>query len=296
MREAPARSRPGQLQVEVVRLGSRSLPREPDQVVREDPLQLMLDSQPLGVLMRTPGSDLELALGLLHAEGLIGGMADVGGVRIAPSGQDSFPGTDLRLELDPAAENLVDVRLTRPLPPGASGWQRALPSSSACGICGSATLEAVLRTQAPVEGTRLWDPDLLFELPDRLRAAQGLFQSTGGLHAAGLLRRGAADMEVAEDVGRHNAVDKLVGAALLHGRLPLTDGCLVVSGRAGFEIVQKAAAAQVAVVASISAPTSLAVQVADATGITLVGFLRGKRGNVYTHPERLVGLRPAPSR
>jgi FdhD protein len=177
--------------------------------------------------------------------------------------------------------------LRQPLPEGAIGWQRALPSSSACGICGSATLEALQRFQPPVKGERIWEPDRIFQLPELLAASQRTFQATGGLHAAGLLSWYGGEVEVAEDVGRHNAVDKLVGRSLLARRLPLTDSCLLVSGRAGFEIVQKAAAAQISVVASISAPSSLAVQVADATGVTLIGFLRGGRCNVYSHPERL---------
>ncbi len=288
MGQHPGRS--GQLQVEVTRLQPGAAASQLDQVAREDPLQVMINSRPLGILMRTPGSDLELALGLLFSEGLISDVSDLDHVRIAPSGQALIPPAGVELELDPEAENLVDVHLRHPPADGPSGWQRALPSSSACGICGSATLDAIRLTQAPVEGDLIFDPELIFDLPRRLQAAQGLFHTTGGLHAAGLLRAGSNELYVAEDVGRHNAVDKLVGAALLRGQLPLRDACLMVSGRAGFEIIQKAAAAQVALVASISAPSSLAVQVARATGITLVGFLRGSNGNVYSHPERLSGL------
>ncbi|MGA9776604.1 MAG: formate dehydrogenase accessory sulfurtransferase FdhD [Candidatus Dormiibacterota bacterium] len=288
MGQHPGRS--GQLQVEVTRLQPGAAASQLDQVAREDPLQVMVNSRPLGILMRTPGSDLELALGLLFSEGLISHVSDLDHVRIAPSGQTLVPPAGVELELDPEAENLVDVHLRHPPADGPSGWQRALPSSSACGICGSATLDAIRLTQAPVAGDLIFDPEVIFDLPRRLRAAQGLFRTTGGLHAAGLLRAGSKELEVAEDVGRHNAVDKLVGAALLRGQLPLRDACLTVSGRAGFEIIQKAAAAQVALVASISAPSSLAVQVAQATGITLIGFLRGSNGNVYSHPERLSGL------
>lgn len=258
-----------------------------ESVAREEALQLMVNGDPLAVMLRTPGRDLELALGLLHAEGVVRRRTDVKAVRLAPSGQVELDEIDLPLLMDPQAENLVDVLLRLPLPEGGLGWQRALPSSSACGICGTATLEAVQAVQANVEGTAVWRAEELFRLPPQLLEAQRVFHTTGGLHAAGLLRRTGDPLEVAEDVGRHNAVDKLVGRALLADRLPLTDALLVVSGRTGFEIVQKAAAAGIGVVASISAPSSLAVQVAEATGVTLVGFLRGARCNVYAHPERV---------
>jgi len=260
-----------------------------DSVAREEALQLMVDGRPLAVMLRTPGCDVELALGLLHAEGVIRRRADVAKLRIAPSGQADLDGIPLRVELDPEAENLVDVKLCTPLPEGALGWQRSLPSSSACGICGAATLEALQAFQGSVSGTGVWTAQQLFQLPDLLLDAQRVFHSTGGLHAAGLLRQQGQPLDVAEDVGRHNAVDKLVGRALLRGQLPLTDALLIVSGRTGFEIVQKAAAAGIGLVASISAPSSLAVQAAQTTGVTLVGFLRGERCNVYTHPQR-VGL------
>ena len=264
--------------------------RAADSVAREEALQLMVDGTPLGIVMRTPGADIDLALGLLHAEGVLRSLADVTFVTFAPSGQEKWPSARLELRPDPKLENLVDVHLQQPLSPLALGWQRNLPSSSACGICGAATLDAVLRFQPPVVGDRHWTRGRIVGLPEILRSSQAVFSRTGGLHAAGLLPFGKEDMAVAEDVGRHNAVDKLVGQALLEDRLPLTDSCLVVSGRAGFEIVQKAAAAQVAVVASVSAPSSIAVQTADALGVTLIGFLRGQSFNIYTHPERISGV------
>ncbi|MGH7667784.1 MAG: formate dehydrogenase accessory sulfurtransferase FdhD [Candidatus Dormibacteria bacterium] len=279
--------RSDQQRLQVTKIEGSSAQRTEDRVAKEEALQLMTDGQPLAVMMRTPGCDVELALGLLHAEGVVHRREDVAYLRLAPSGQTELEGIPLRVELDPEAENLVDVYLRRPLGEGVLGWQRALPSSSACGICGTATLEALQAVQANVEGSASWPAEELFRLPDMLLEAQRVFHSTGGLHAAGLLRRQGAAMDVAEDVGRHNAVDKLVGRALLRDELPLTDALLMVSGRAGFEIVQKAAAAGVGVVASISAPSSLAVAAAETTGVTLVGFLRGQRCNVYTHPERV---------
>ncbi len=264
-----------------------------DLVAREEALQLMVNSQPLAILLRTPGSDLELALGLLHAEGVVATLDEIALVRIASSGQHDLNISGLEARLDPEAENLVDVQLRSPLPDGGLGWQRALPSSSACGICGAATLEALRRFQPPVEGVRVWPVARIVRLPELLATSQRVFSSTGGLHAAGVLPWSADAMEVAEDVGRHNAVDKLVGRALLEGRLPLTDSALVVSGRAGFEIVQKAAAAQISVVAAISAPSSLAVQTAQLLGVTLIGFLRGEHFNIYSRPDR-VGLPTGP--
>jgi len=258
-----------------------------DSVAREEALQLLVDGRPLAILLRTPGCDVELALGLLHAEGVIQGREDVTGLRIAPSGQVELEGIPVPVELDVETENLVDVQLRSPLPEGSLGWQRALPSSSACGICGAATLEALHAVQANVGGRATWSAGDLYALPELLLEAQRVFHSTGGLHAAGLMRKKGQPLDVAEDVGRHNAVDKLVGRALLRRQLPLTDALLVVSGRAGFEIVQKAAAAGIGLLASVSAPSSLAVQAAETTGVTLVGFLRGERCNVYTHPERL---------
>ncbi|MGH7641497.1 MAG: formate dehydrogenase accessory sulfurtransferase FdhD [Candidatus Dormibacteria bacterium] len=282
--------RSDQLSLIVTKLKGSSARLARDRVAREEALQLLVDGNPLAILLRTPGCDVELALGLLHAEGLAHRREDIVGLRLAPSGQAVLDDIPLPIELDLQAENLVDIHLRTPLPQGALGWQRALPSSSACGICGTATLEALQAVQRDVEGTAIWPVDVLFQLPDRLLEAQRAFHSTGGLHGAGLLLRSADELEVAEDVGRHNAVDKLIGRALLKDQLPLTDALLVVSGRAGFEIVQKAAAGGIGLVASISAPSSLAVHAAQATGVTLVGFLRGERCNIYSHPER-VGMR-----
>lgn len=280
-------SRADQLGLLVTKIDEEGTKVAADSVAREEALQLMVDGRPLAVMLRTPGSDVELALGLLHAEGVVQQASDVEFLRLAPSGQARLDGIPIPVQLDPAAENLVDVHLRLPLPDGALGWQRALPSSSACGICGTATLEALQAVQTNVVGEAVWPADELFRLPAQLLEAQRAFHATGGLHGAGLLRQIGQHLEVAEDVGRHNAVDKLVGQALLRAQLPLTDALLVVSGRAGFEIVQKAAAAGIGLVASISAPSSLAVQAAEATGVTLVGFLRGRRCNVYSHPQRV---------
>ncbi len=287
MLESSPGARGGQQRFEVTRFDSGNSGISSEKVAREDALQLMINGRPLAILLRTPGDDLELALGLMHSEGVVKDLSEIDFVRLAPSGQAQIPATRWQIHLQPETENLVDIHLLTPLPEGTVGWQRALPSSSACGLCGTTTLEAIHRFHQPVKGTLVWNVDRLFSLPDLLAASQPVFNATGGLHAAGLLAFEAREMMVAEDVGRHNAVDKLIGRALLEQRLPLSNSCLVVSGRAGFEIVQKAAAAQIAVVASISAPSSMAVLTAETLGVTLVGFLRGRSCNVYTHPERL---------
>jgi FdhD protein len=279
--------RPDQQRLLVTKISEDGAQITEDSVAREEALRLMVDGLPLAVMLRTPGCDVELALGLLHAEGVVRQLSDVDFLRLAPSGQTELEGISVPVQLDPAAENLVDVHLRLPLPEGALGWQRALPSSSACGICGTATLEALRAVQADVVGDAVWPVAELFQLPELLLEAQRVFHTTGGLHGAGLLRQPGQRLEVAEDVGRHNAVDKLVGRALLRGQLPLTNALLLVSGRAGFEIVQKAAAAGIGLVASISAPSSLAVHAAETTGVTLVGFLRGRHCNVYSHPARV---------
>jgi FdhD protein len=253
-----------------------------DELAAEEPLQLLLDGVPLSIVMRTPGHDVELALGLLWAEGVITDRAQVRSVRIsaeAGEGERRLP-----LLADLVESNQVDVSLAS----GASRpVERSFLSSSACGVCGATTLESLARwLPALPDGLRL-RPDLLLGLADQLRAEQRLFDRTGGLHAAGLFDTGGRLVALREDVGRHNAVDKVVGRMLLDGRLPASRHVLVVSGRGGYEIVQKAAAAGIAVVAAVGAPSSLAVATARRFNLTLAGFLRDGRFNVYSAPDRL---------
>jgi len=254
----------------------------PDAVVMEEPLQLLLDGAELSVVMRTPGEDLELAIGLLYAEGIVRSLDDIKEVRIsAESGEDAAA---LRVEATIVESNQVDVHLTRA---PRRRPERSMLASSACGVCGAVLIEDLRRDLAVLPAGLSVDPGVLPSLVERLRSGQGVFDRTGGLHAAGLFTPGGEAVCVREDVGRHNAVDKIVGRMLLQGRLPLHDTVLVVSGRAGYEIVQKSINAGIAVLAAVGAPSSLAVGLAREFNQTLVGFLRGERFNVYSAPERL---------
>jgi FdhD protein len=254
----------------------------PDAVVMEEPLQLSLNGSPLSVVMRTPGADVELALGLFYAEGIITSADDVSVVRISAESAESEGG--VKVEPDLMESNQVDVHLAvvprrRP--------ERSMLASSACGVCGAVMIEDLKRGLARLGSGPSFDAALLPGLVDELRAGQGVFDRTGGLHAAGLFTAEGAVVCGREDVGRHNAVDKVVGRALLDRALPASDRILLVSGRAGYEIVQKTIAAGIAVVAAVGAPSSLAVALAREFNQTLVGFLRGRRFNVYSAPERM---------
>ena len=253
-----------------------------DRLAAEEPLQLLLDGAPLSIVMRTPGHDLELALGLLWAERVV---TDLGQVReLGISAEAGERESALPVVADLIESNQVDVRLA-----GAAARRpdRSFLSSSACGVCGATTVESLALDFQPVPAGPRLEPAVLADLPERLRSRQRLFEQTGGLHAAGLFDAAGDLALLREDVGRHNAVDKVVGRALLDGRLPLGGHVLVVSGRGGYEIVQKAVAAGAPVVAAVGAPSSLAVATARRFGVTLVGFVREGRFNVYSAPERL---------
>jgi FdhD protein len=257
----------------------------PDAVVTEEPLQLLLHGEPLSVVMRTPGHDIELSLGLMFAEGIVRALHEVRLVRIsAESGETEKA---VRVDADLLDSNQVDVH-----PVGAPRRkpERSMLSSSACGVCGTVLIEDLRRDLAPLPDGPKVDPAMLPGLVEQLRAGQGVFELTGGLHAAGLFTAAGELVHLREDVGRHNAVDKVVGRSLIDGALPASDSILVVSGRAGYEIIQKAISAGIPVLAAVSAPSSLAVALAREFNQTLVGFLRGDRYNVYAGPERLSGL------
>ncbi len=252
--------------------------RRPDTIAGEEPMEIRAagpgqEPVSIAVTMRTPGRDEELAVGFLCTEGLVG-PGDVAGIELGDPGTVARP------------DNVITVRLARPLDP-ALVTSRNFAATASCGICGKASLDAV-QTRCPIlpAGSPVTRTTLL-RLPVALRSAQPVFDATGGLHAAGLFDPSGDLLAVREDVGRHNALDKLVGAMLLDGRLPLHRSVLMVSGRVSFEIVQKAAMAGIPVTCAVSAPTDLAVEAADRLGMTLVGFLRGDGFNVYAHPERI---------
>jgi len=254
----------------------------PDAVVMEEPLQLLLDGEPLSVVMRTPGADIELVVGLLFAEGIVRSVDDVRELRISAESGESDAA--VRVDASIVDSNQVDVQLarTRRRKP-----ERSMLSSSACGVCGAVMIEDLRRDLAVLPAGPSVDAAILPGLVERLRASQGVFDRTRGLHGAGLFDPGGQPMCMREDVGRHNAVDKVVGRMLLDGRLPARESILVVSGRAGYEIVQKSITAGIPVVAAVGAPSSLAVALSRDFNQTLVGFLRGERFNVYAAPERL---------
>jgi FdhD protein len=242
-----------------------------DTVAVERALEVRVNGHPFSIVMRTPGADADLAVGFLFSEGLLRGPADLDRAEVASA--DTVNVVVARSRADAVAAAFARLR---PVAVGA-----------ACGVCGRPELDSLGRGSAaiPVEWTL--PAAVLTGLPAALASSQPAFAQTGGLHAAALFDRRGGLAASAEDIGRHNAVDKLIGRALVDGRLPLADLLLLVSGRASFEIVQKAWAAGIPLLAAVSAPSSLAVATADRAGLTLVGFLRGERFNVYTHPERV---------
>jgi FdhD protein len=254
--------------------------RRPDTVTAEEPLEVRVAGKALAVTMRTPGDDFDLALGFLVTEGIVSDAGDVATLmHCQDEGEDGRP-----------TYNVVDVVLQPGVALPDVSLERSFYTTSSCGVCGKASLDAVrLRSRFDVATDRAeWSPELLLTLPDALRSHQKVFDRTGGLHAAGLFTAGGELVVLREDVGRHNAVDKVIGDAVREGRVPLSGHVLVVSGRASFELTQKAAMAGIPVLAAVSAPSSLAVELAADVGITLVGFLRGDGCNVYTRQERLL--------
>ncbi|NLU66082.1 formate dehydrogenase accessory sulfurtransferase FdhD [Streptomyces sp. HNM0574] len=266
----------------VLRIRDGAVSTRPDTLVAEEPMEIRVDGRQLAVTMRTPGDDFALAAGFLVSEGVLGDAEELSRIVYCAGAEDGGANT----------YNIVDVRLAPGVPLPEAGLERNVYTTSSCGLCGKASLDAVRTTtrwplpEEPSPLPRL-DPATLAVLPDRLRAAQRVFERTGGLHAAALFTAEGELLDVKEDVGRHNAVDKLVGQALRDGRLPLRDAVLVVSGRASFELAQKAVMAGIPVLAAVSAPSSLAVDLAAESGLTLVGFLRGRSMNVYAGAQRL---------
>jgi FdhD protein len=264
-------------------IGESSSIRRPDTLTAEEPLEIRVGPAgqprpPLAVTMRTPGYDLDLAIGFLLTEGIIARDEDVFTAQLCAG--DNEPNT----------YNVVDVALAAHVAPPQVDPTRNFYTTSSCGVCGKASIDAV-RTKSAYDiavDPMTVDATVLASLPDALRTAQRTFAATGGLHAAGLFTS-AGDLLVArEDVGRHNAVDKVIGWAVREGRLPLAGHLLLVSGRASFELTQKASMAGIPMLAAVSAPSTLAADLAEEAGMTLVGFLRAPTMNVYTRPDRIV--------
>ncbi|QVQ52889.1 formate dehydrogenase accessory sulfurtransferase FdhD [Spiractinospora alimapuensis] len=256
-----------------------------DTLVVEEPLEIRLNGRALTVTMRTPGNDFDLAVGFLVSEGVVSRESDIAAIRYCAGATEDGYNT----------YNVLDVALAPGVPEPEATLERNFYTTSSCGLCGKASLDAV-RTIAPwsvAEDPARFTPETLSALPDALRAAQRVFDRTGALHGAGLFTSDGELLVTREDVGRHNAVDKLVGWAAREGRLPLRETALMVSGRASFELVQKAVMAGIPALTAVSAPSSLAVDLAQETGLTLVGFLRGASMNVYAGAER-VALETAP--
>ena len=258
--------------------------RARDRLAVEEPLELRVAGRPVGVTMRTPGNDFELAIGYCISERLVARPDDVEAVRFcAPEGQ-------------PQEYNVLSVDLRPGVPVPDPSLDRLAVTSSSCGVCGKASIEAVTVACPTLAGDRLAVPArVLAAIPGRVREAQRVFEQTGGLHAAAICDAEGTVGCVREDVGRHNAVDKVIGWAATERRLPLTGMVLFVSGRCSFEVVQKAAVAGVPLVAAVSAPTSLAVDLAEQVGMTLVGFLRGDTMNVYSQAHRVSLPAPTPT-
>jgi FdhD protein len=252
-----------------------------DVLAVEEPLEVRINGESFVVTMRTPGDDIDLVHGLLFSESVIGGRTDVVGARYCDG-----PGAD-----GLNTYNVLDVRLAGHVLPPLPELRRNVLTTSACGICGTSTIDQVLReSQFPLSAEMTVPAQRILDGPLVLRERQRAFEQTGGLHAAGLVDADGRMACVREDVGRHNAVDKVVGWALREDRVPLSESILLVSGRASFELTQKAVLAGIPVLAAVSAPSSLAVELAQEAGLTLIGFVRGKSMNVYTHPERVRNL------
>jgi FdhD protein len=257
----------------VTRWESGRVTRTADELAAEEPLEIRIDTQPLVVTMRTPGHDEELAAGFLVSEGILRTRDDLVGIQRNPRNRHG---------------NSLDVFLSPKLSVNLQRLRQRVFTTSSCGLCGRESLASIRRHFPRITSRLQIDATLLAALPDRLRAAQPAFDRTGGLHAAAIFAKDGELLFAREDIGRHNAVDKVIGAGLFAGLLPFSDRILTVSGRASFEILQKVLAAQVPIICAVSAPSSLAVEFARQNGQTLIGFARGNRMNIYTHARRVL--------
>ena len=278
MADAPTRARtPGIREVQISRRGQAAPER--DYVAVEEPMEVRVNGASFAVIMRTPGADRDLAAGFLLAEDVIRSADEIGTIEYCADATVEGRDNTLNVTVTGDAVDRLAVRL---------GERRQVMMTASCGLCGRLTIESLTARVSTVAGDWTVSADVIASLPERLRGSQSVFESTGGLHAAGLFDRSGVLQLSAEDVGRHNAVDKIVGRTLLEGRHPLDNSILMVSGRTSFELVQKTLLAGIPLIAAVSAPSSLAIDLAEQSNITLCGFLRGPRFNTYTHPSRIV--------
>ncbi|PKZ66640.1 sulfurtransferase FdhD [Gordonia terrae] len=266
----------------VTRLRGAHSSVRPDTPAVEEPLEIRVGGKPLAITMRTPGHDLELAHGFLATEGVVARRNDVTAARYCDGVDDAGHNT----------YNVLDVTLAPGVTPPDPSIERNFYTTSSCGMCGRASLEAIrlLTTHSPANDHTIVDARVISELPIKLRQYQKVFATTGGLHGAALFDTDGTMLVTREDVGRHNAVDKVIGWSLLHDQIPLRGRILMVSGRASFELAQKAVMAGLPILAAVSAPSSLAVDLAADSGLTLAGFVRGSDMNIYAHGHRISGL------
>ncbi|MDT5078246.1 MAG: FdhD protein [Mycobacterium sp.] len=272
-------------------LTADTMTTRPETLAVEEPLEIRINGSAISVTMRTPGSDVELAQGFLLTEGVIGHRDDIAtvqycrGARMNPESLRSSPPEEDGMN----TYNVLDVTLALNVPTPSLDVTRNFYTTSSCGVCGKSSIDAIRLSSrhAPGDDPTVVASETLSAMPDQLRGAQKVFASTGGLHGAALFDADGTMLVVREDIGRHNAVDKVIGWAVEHGRIPLTGTVLLVSGRASFELTQKAVMAGIPVLAAVSAPSSLAVDLASQAGLTLVAFLRGESMNVYTRPDRV---------
>jgi len=276
----------------VVRVQAGRRSAADDHAAVEEPLQVVVNGEAFAVVMRTPGSDAELTAGFLFAERVLRSPDEIVRIRVGDGHLGDGRATDNHVgddRLSGDRHNVAEVETVADVRQRLAASSRRVTTSASCGLCGRQTIDS-LKVEAPrVDGKWTLAPHIVDSLPGRLRSGQPAFAASGGLHAAGLFNTIGELTLVAEDVGRHNAVDKVVGRALLDKALPLSSSMLLVSGRASYEIVQKAFLAGIPMVAAVSAPSTLAVELAEEAGITLVGFVRDGRFNIYTHPNRISG-------
>ncbi|MBI3401844.1 MAG: formate dehydrogenase accessory sulfurtransferase FdhD [Acidobacteria bacterium] len=287
-------------EVHIVRVCGVDRDRIVDRAATEEPLEVRLHDRPFAVLMRTPGADRELAAGFLFAERVLKSADDLGTIehctdprqqpQSSQSSRSTQSGPAVSARSAVASSNVVNVTLAHGSDDAVErllAGRRQVTGNSSCGLCGRVTIESLKTDAAPIDAAWSLRPAVLAALPDRLRTRQTVFDETGGLHAAGLFTPDGELADIAEDVGRHNAVDKIIGRALMRDALPLSNHVLCVSGRTSYEIVQKAVLAGIPIVAAVSAPSSLAIDLAREFGVTLVGFARGDTFNIYAHDGRI---------